>query len=84
MSDPCREAFEKWAISQGMSIKRGTKNYTHAGTYMAWKGWNARPVAVASVPSAREIRNVMNNAALIKQDVAEAISMALTERARGE
>lgn len=57
MSDTCRDSFEKWAVSEGMSIKRGTKNYTHAGTYMAWKGWNAR--TVAEVPSLEYLCNLV-------------------------
>lgn len=53
MSDPCREAFEKWAKSVGRStVRKGD------GTYLnriedEWRGfqaaWNAR--AVAEVPS---------------------------------
>lgn len=49
--DECRKAFEEWAVSEGMSIKKGTKNYTHGVTHTAWKAWQARDASTEAKAS---------------------------------
>lgn len=49
-----REAFERWAVVEGLPINKGSKKeYLNVKTRLAWRAWRAWKAGVLSVANPR-------------------------------
>lgn len=44
-----REAFERWAVADGLPVNKGSRNeYLNVKTRLAWRAWKAGVLFIAN------------------------------------